>query len=42
MRSDTDSRIPVIDLFAGSGGLAEGFSAFDEEGRECIQNMVIC
>jgi len=31
MRSDIDSRIPGIDLFAGPGGLAEGFSAFHDE-----------
>jgi len=33
--SQTHFRIPIIDLFAGSGGLGEGFSAFcDQDGAQ--------
>jgi DNA (cytosine-5)-methyltransferase 1 len=31
--ADRNLPVPVVDLFAGPGGLSEGFSAFEEKGR---------
>ena len=38
MRSNQSKVIPVVDLFAGPGGLGEGFSAFTEtQGHHCFR-----
>jgi DNA (cytosine-5)-methyltransferase 1 len=29
-----NNKVPLIDLFAGAGGLGEGFSAFSADGRQ--------